>query len=131
MFAGDADAATKAETASKWFADFNFFKSHGRRVSRDDVKKLDLKVTELEEDSELQDLVLSVHHATRHTFSNTGTTKIIENHNGHAYIEQLQQIQVVSGPPQQPAPPGQPQSPVQAPAAGNRAQRRREQRKNR
>src|SRR5690349_22243473 len=27
------------------------------------------------------------------TFSNTPITKIIENHNGHAYIEQMQQIQ--------------------------------------
>src|SRR6202011_4472983 len=71
MFAGDPDAATKAGDASKWFADFAFFKSHGRRVSRDDVKSLGLKAIDLEKDSELQDLVLSAHHAMRHTFSNT------------------------------------------------------------
>jgi len=132
MFAGDSDAATKAEAASKWFANFKFFKSHGRRVSRDDARKLDLKVVDLEKDSTFQDLVLSVHHATRITFSNTPMTKIVENHNGRAYIEQLQQIQVVAGPqpPGQQPPPLQIPQPPQAPA-GNRAQRRQQQRRGR
>ena len=126
MFAGDPDAAAKAETASKWFADFTFFKSHGRRVSRDDAKNLGLKVLDLEDDSDLQDLILSVHHATRITFSNSGVTKIIENHNGHAYIEQVQQFQVVSGAPGQQPPPAAP-----SPPALNRAQRRQQQRRKR
>jgi hypothetical protein len=106
MFAGDPDATAKADAASKWFADFKSFKSHGRRVSRDDARTQKLKVTDLEQDPELQDLVLSVHHAARITFNNSGVTKIIENHNGDAYIEQLQQLQIITPPP--PPPGGQP-----------------------
>jgi integrase len=96
--------------------------SHGRRVSRDDAKSLGLKVLDLEEDPDLQDLVLSVHHATRITFSTTAMTKVIENHNGHAYIEQLQQFQVVPGPPGQQPSQAAPSPPL------NRAQRRQQQR---
>ena len=40
----------------------------------------------LEDDSALQDLVLTVHHAYMHTFSTTPAIKIIENHNGKAMV---------------------------------------------
>ncbi|MCB5658491.1 hypothetical protein LIQ27_20525, partial [Bacteroides fragilis] len=46
-----------------------------------------LKIEYLEKDSQLQDLVLSVFHATTHTFSSTPAMKIIENQNGKAFIK--------------------------------------------
>jgi hypothetical protein len=49
-------------------------------------------VTSLEADNKLQDLVLSVHHAVRHSFNDVGVTKIIENHHGRAYLESTKQI---------------------------------------
>ena len=49
----------------------------------------------LEDDDKLQDLVLSVFHATTHTFDGTGAVKIIENQLGKAFIKQV----VVSPPP--------------------------------
>jgi hypothetical protein len=55
----------------------------------------------MEEDNDLQDLILTVHHSFMHTFAHTSATKIVENHLGVAYIEsipiqipmQMQQIQ--------------------------------------
>jgi hypothetical protein len=117
MFAGRQDPKAKAKVAAKWFADFSAFKSHGRRVSRTEAQRQGLDVKRLEDDDELQDLVLSVHHAVRHTFVQTGVTKLIENHHGRAYIETTQQTVVQLLPPKPgQAPPGQPQNP-----SGNRA----------
>lgn len=105
MFAGRDDGAAKAETAAKHFADFKSFKSHSRGVPRDAARLLEIDITDLEADHNIQDLVLSVHHATRHTFSQTPTTKIVENHHGRAYIEMASMTQVViGGPPGTPAP---------------------------
>ena len=130
MFAGESDAENKAEAAAAWFANFSAFKSHGRRVSRDDAREQGIKIIDLEDDPVLQDLVLSVYHSMRLTFSGTPAAKIIENHTGRAYIEQIQQVTV-----QMPQP-GQPQSvrpvpPLGAPPQGsafgpgvNRQQRR-------
>ena len=87
MFAGDPDATTKAENAATWFSNFNFFKSHGRRVSADDAKALGIKVIDLEADQQLQDAVLSVHHAIRHAYNLSPVVKLIENHNGRSYLE--------------------------------------------
>lgn len=92
MFRGDPDAAKKAAGAAAWFADFSSFKSHGRRVSRDDARGQHLRITNLEDDNVLQDLALSVHHAVRHTFNDTATVKLIENHHGRCYIEMVGQL---------------------------------------
>jgi hypothetical protein len=124
MFAGRSDSLDRAKKAAEWFADFSEFKSHGRRVSREDAEAQGLVVTRLEDDHGLQDLVLSVHHAVRHTFNGgTGVTKLIENHHGRAYIEVMQQaaIQLVPANAPQPAQPS-------GPPPGNRAERRRQQR---
>ena len=113
-------APDKATEVARWFANFNYFKSHNRAVTVDDVKRQGLNVVRLEQDQTLQDLVLSVHHAVRHTFNDTGTTKLIENHHGRAYLEISQQVvleQVARMP--TPAPRADP----------NRQQRRQAQRK--
>ena len=89
MFRGQPD---RANQVAKWFSDFNSFKSHSRPITLSDVQNLGLNVTPLEEDQTLQDLVLSVHHSVRHTFNDTGTTKLIENHHGRAYIEMAQPV---------------------------------------
>ena len=89
MLEGDPD---KAKSVAAWFADFSHFKSHGRPVTIHDVLQQGLNVTRLENDQALQDLVLSVHHAVRHTFNDTGTTKLIENHHGRAYLEMTGQV---------------------------------------
>jgi len=71
----------------KEFSDHNTNKSHSRHISRDKCIEIGLSIESLEEDQELQDCVLSVHHAFMLTFSKTQAIKIVENHLGVAYIE--------------------------------------------
>ena len=125
MFANDKDAETKAAEIAKWFADYESFQSHGRRVSPDEAIKKGLKVVWLESDNILQDAVLSVHHATMHTFSSTPASKIIENHNGRAWVRMTGQVVIqapVAPPPSNPSPNNPPL---------NRAERRRLEREGR
>jgi len=84
-------------------------------------------VTRLEDDQKLQDLVLSVHHGDRHTFNDTGTTKLLENHHGRAYLQILTEVMApVVVPPQPPVP----QQPAVTQPPMNREQRRQQQRRN-
>lgn len=102
MFFGETGAAEKAQNIAKWFADYESFRSHGRRVGRDQISELGIKVTNLESDKDLQEAVLSVHHATMHTFAGTPAQKIIENHHGRAWIRMgpSQAVPLAIAPPQ-------------------------------
>lgn len=99
-----------AKTIAETLTDHSLFKSHGRHIDREQAKKIGLnkkiglKIKDLEDDDTLQDLVLSVFHATTHTFDGTGAVKIIENHMGKAFIKQLQIHRIVV-PAQSPKPP--------------------------
>jgi len=127
MFAGESNAHDKAEKAAKWFANFSSFRSHGRRVSRDEALDLGLKIVDLGGDDDLQDAMLSVHHAVSHTLAATPAFKIIENHRGRAYIAQKALQQVVLEPPGGSAPGQVGSTPAPGEGGGNRAQRRQAQ----
>jgi len=71
-------------------------KSHARHLSYDRCKEIGLNVRRLEDNQELQDAVLSVHHACIHTLGATPAFKIIENHEGRAFIQIAHQV-VVKG----------------------------------
>lgn len=86
MLASDPNAATLASAAAQFFADDTRHIAHGRRISRQQLRNLGLVVDYLEEDSDLQDAVLSVHHAYTHTFSSSTAVKIIENHLGRRWV---------------------------------------------
>jgi len=77
----------QAKRIAEWLADHKIFKSHRKHISRDELKSRGLIIKDLEVDDRLQDLVLSVYHATTHTFSGTGAVKIVENHIGKAFIK--------------------------------------------
>ena len=85
MFKGEAGSAKKAEAVAEWLADHEHFKSHMRPISREEIKNKGLKVIDLESDPVLQDLSLSVFHATTHTFSMAPIAKIVENHDGELF----------------------------------------------
>lgn len=61
-------------------------KNHGRHLNVKFCKDIGLKIVALESDSELQDLVLSVHHAYMLTLDSSPAVKIIENQNGKVLI---------------------------------------------
>jgi hypothetical protein len=113
MFAGRDDAAEKAATVTAYLSDYKQFMSHGRRVDRDSLRQLGVKVIDLEADQDLQDRVLSVYHAVSHTMALGGAVKIIENNLGKAMIRSFRQISIQAIGPTQglPGSPGQIGSP--------------------
>ena len=119
MFAADNDRERKATEISNWLGDANAHRTHGRPIMMDDARLIGLKVVELEGDQQLQDLALSVFHASLMTFQVTNCIKIVENHNGkgsylnvevsHAFAPMLPSP---SGPAPVAAPPRQGPSPA-------------------
>jgi hypothetical protein len=87
MLKRDRDKKEKADKIATWLSDHSHFKSHGRSVSRQELKRRGARITFLEKDQTLQDLVLSAIHATTLTFDGTPAAKIIENHRGKAFIK--------------------------------------------
>ena len=88
MFSDLDDRSERAEQISNWLASHDNFKSHARHIPRAELEANQLTVSRLEIDEQLQDLALSVFHATTHTFSGTPAVKIVENHTGRAFIKQ-------------------------------------------
>lgn len=87
MFKGEEDAVKRADQVVTALNDHKGTKTHARHLHADDAKGFGLKVTDLEADAELQDLVLTIHHAFMHTFASAPAGKIIENHNGAAIVQ--------------------------------------------
>jgi len=98
MFDGDTSAATKADGIIAELGDHALTKSHSRHIDPQQARSLQLNVRLLEEDDGLQDAVLNVHHSCILTLGSTGAYKIIENHKGVAFIQQIQQVIVPSAP---------------------------------
>ena len=73
-----------AKAAAEWLAKGDH-KRHGRPISIDAARGAGLRVTALEDDQALQDLILSVFHAAAFTIQETGVVKIIENQHGRGY----------------------------------------------
>lgn len=66
--------------------------SHSRHLSDEKCKELGLVVESLEDNQDFQDAILTIHHAFMHTLTATPAFKIIENHNGVAYIQSMQSL---------------------------------------
>lgn len=89
MFKDEKDSFVreeKAKSIAKWFADHECFKSHGRHISRQDLMDRGLNIIPLEKCQKFQDLSLSIFHAVSLTFKGSLVVKIIENHDGKAYL---------------------------------------------
>jgi len=95
MFAGDADADAKATRVVADLGDHALTRSHSRHISMQRALALGLRIEALEDNDDLQEAVLSVHHACIQTLTSTPAYKIIENHRGVAFILSGQQMLVV------------------------------------
>jgi hypothetical protein len=62
-------------------------KSHNRHLSAQGCIDIGLNVEWMESNQDLQDAILSVHHAAALTITNTNAIKLIENQEGKAYIQ--------------------------------------------
>lgn len=86
MFDGEIEAEQKAAQIVAKLSDHEDTKTHSRHIHLSDCVSMGLRVIQLENDPDLQDLVLSVHHACMHTFAMTNAHKFVENHEGVAYF---------------------------------------------
>ena len=84
MFEGDQSGVVDKIVAQ--LNEHDNSKNHGRHFSIDFCKKIGLKIVSMEEDEELQDAILTVHHAYMLSISGSDAVKIIENQNGKAVI---------------------------------------------
>jgi len=94
MLRNDPDKEAKASSIVKELGDHALTKSHARHISLAKCEEIGLKVEKLEDDQDLQDTVLTVHHAFIHTLTATPALKIIENHIGKALVMSLQNVQI-------------------------------------
>lgn len=87
MFSGDTNAADKADKVAKDLSQVDKHKAHDRHLHIDECIALGLNIEKLEDDQDLQDALLTVHHCYMHSLSLTGASKIVENNNGAAFIK--------------------------------------------
>lgn len=92
MFKEDKNKDSKANKVKNELCDHAVTLSHSRHLSSQKCKDIGLVVEDLENDQKLQDLVLSLHHTTMQTLVMTPAFKIIENHNGQAFIRSVMPV---------------------------------------
>lgn len=93
MFAASADKAERAAATASYFADYETHQSHALGIDREQARSHGVTIDNLEDWPELQDAVLTVHHAAMHTFQGPAV-KIVENHLGRAFVKVTQQVVV-------------------------------------
>ena len=64
-------------------------KNHGRHLNIDFCKEIGLNVKAMEDDSQLQDAILSVHHAFMITLDSTAAVKIIESQERKSFVSSI------------------------------------------
>lgn len=90
MLHSNDDAQQKAQEIVNFLSNYGSNTSHSRHIGIEECERIGLDIIRLEEylkDENFQDCILSIHHAFMHTFSNSMSVKIIENHNGIAVVE--------------------------------------------
>lgn len=98
MFEADENVDARIEKILEELGDHALTKSHARHLSAERCREMGLKIVNLEDNQELQDAVLSAHHACILSFSETPAFKIIENHTGVAFIKVAKQVMVGPAP---------------------------------
>ena len=86
MFVGESDAKTKAQRITAALGSHDDNKTHARHIHRERLVELGLKIIEIEQDQDIQDTILSLHHACIHTLTHTPAIKLIENQMGVGLI---------------------------------------------
>jgi hypothetical protein len=91
LLADKPEPQSAAEELASDLTDYEEFKVHSRHLHRNKAREHGFEITDLEEDDDLQDLVLTLYHATTLAHDTKGIVKIIETHEGNTFL---------TGPPQ-------------------------------
>ena len=84
MFDGEPGAEKQAFDIVAALNNHDDTKTHARHIHIEEAENIGLKIFRMEDDQDIQDLSLTVHHCYMHTFGSTQAFKIIENHKGDA-----------------------------------------------
>ena len=87
MFSKDPDKETKVADIIKFLGSHDTTLSHSRHIHMKELQEIGLAIEIMEKDQKLQDRILSVHHATIISITQTQSVKIIENNLGKAFIQ--------------------------------------------
>lgn len=102
MFKGEKDAKKKAKKIADYLTDEKNTLSHARRIDAKQLKKLGVKIDQLEEqEDKFQDAIRQLDLSIMTTLDITGAAKIFENSECEALIMMVY-IQVSPPPQQQP-----------------------------
>jgi ClpP class serine protease len=69
--------------------------SHARHIPKDACKKAGLHIIDLEDNQDLQDAVLSLHHAYMILFDKFSVSKVVENQIGGCFVQQFDPKQLI------------------------------------
>lgn len=86
MFAGESNSDTAINHIINKLNNHDDTKTHSRHIPINELLDMGLKIIPLEQDQDLQDIVLTIHHAYMHTLAQSASVKIIENHLENAVI---------------------------------------------
>ncbi len=86
MFKDDPDRSRKVGKIIRYFGSHSTTKMHDRHIPYTKCLDLGLKVTPLEDNQDLQDAVLSLHHTIMIIIDRSPIVKIIGNNDGKIYI---------------------------------------------
>ena len=87
MFKNSKLKQSKVDAIVNGLASHSFSKLHDKHYDYEDCKKIGLKVMKLENDSALQDAVLSIHHSyVLSAYVVPNSLKYIENNNGQTFV---------------------------------------------
>ncbi|MCL1937490.1 MAG: ATP-dependent Clp protease proteolytic subunit [Candidatus Azobacteroides sp.] len=84
--ANDQISNDQIGTILNTFIEHNNSKSHNRHISIKKCKEVGLKIIDMEDDPDLQDLILSLHHCYMILFDKTNIVKAVENQIGGTYF---------------------------------------------
>ena len=99
MFSERPDPAALASTVAAHFGG-NQHGSHGRRIDRDEARRQQLEVIDLEDDQRLQEEVLTLYHLSTIAFEMGPAAKSVMSSNGRFWIKNMQMEVVVQQPSQ-------------------------------
>ena len=86
MLSNAPDPSAAAKSAIEGLMDYMGTSEHAHHFMIDKCREIGLKVVALEDDQDLQEDVLSVHHSFVATFARTNAIKIIENASGSNWV---------------------------------------------
>ena len=87
MLADDADPETAGRAVAHHFNDASTHKSHGRRIDRDEARRQQVKVEDLEIDQDLQEAVLTAYHVMTIMFEQSKVTKMLASDMGRSWLK--------------------------------------------